>query len=255
MSAPMLHSLDITNFRSIRGTVHAPLDAKVVLVHGDNGAGKTSLLSAIELALTGRVLALERADLGYARHLLQRETQDGRIELQTTSLATNSFETLLKPTGITTSAMLPAGSAGFFSERCYLPQALLGQLLQIYQDSDSSPDSPLARFVTGLLGLDRLDAIETGLGPVADLRKTTNRYGQVESEKQRLDRLIADHQQARGLAQHELTTALAAINAAWKTLGFGDVIGEDDVASLIEHMGPSPEDNVIAPLVDQKRIV
>lgn len=256
MSAAMLHSLDITNFRTIRGTVHAPLDAKVVLVHGENGAGKTSLLSAIELALTGRVIALERADPGYALQLLERDSLAGRVGLQTTGLAANSFETLLKPMGFTTLAMLPPGAAGFFSERCYLPQALLGQLLQIYQDSDSSPDSPLARFVTELLGLDRLDAIETGLGPVADLRnlrKTTNRYGQVESEKQRLDRMIADHQQARGLAQRELTAALAAINAAWKTLGFTDVIGEDDLAGLVEHLEPSPEDSAIAPLVDQKR--
>ena len=258
MSAPMLHSLDITNFRSIRGTIHTPLDAKVVLVHGDNGAGKTSLLSAIELALTGRVIALERADPGYTRQLLLRETQAGRVRLQTTGLATNSFETLLKPTGITTSSMLPAGPAGFFSERCYLPQALLGQLLQIYQDSDSSPDSPLARFVTELLGLDRLDAIETGLGPVADLRnlrKTTDRYVQVETEKQRLDRLIADHQQARGLAHSELTAALVAINTDWKALGLSDVIGEDDVAGLIERLGSSPEDSAFAPLVDQKRIL
>lgn len=256
MSAPMLHSLDITNFRSIRGLVHAPLDANVVLVHGENGAGKTSLLSAIELALTGRVISLERADPGYARQLLQRETTSGRVALQTTGLAANTFETLLKPMGITTSAMLPVEPAGFFSERCYLPQALLGQLLQIYQDSDSSPDSPLARFVTELLGLDRLDAIETGLGPVSDLRnlrKTTTRYGQIESEKQRLDRLIADHQQARGVAQRALTEALAAINIAWKMLGLGDDIGEDDIAGLIGRLGPSPEDSMIAALVDQKR--
>ena len=31
MTEAMLHALDITNFRSIRGSVHAPLDAKVVL--------------------------------------------------------------------------------------------------------------------------------------------------------------------------------------------------------------------------------
>jgi DNA repair protein SbcC/Rad50 len=256
MSGPLLHSLDITNFRSIRGTIHAPLDAKVVLVHGENGAGKTSLLSAIELALTGRVISLERADPGYARQLLQRETMSGRVGLQTTGLAANNFETLLKPAGISTSAMLPVGAASFFSERCYLPQALLGQLLQIYQDSDSLPDSPLARFVTELLGLDRLDAIETGLGPVADLRnlrRTTDRYGQVESEKQRFDRLIADHQQAYGAAQRALNVALAAINIAWKAVGLGGDIGEDDIAGLIERLGVSPEDSAIASFVDQKR--
>ena len=48
-----LKELDVTNFRSVRGHVHAPLDATVVLIHGENGAGKTSLLSAMEYGLTG----------------------------------------------------------------------------------------------------------------------------------------------------------------------------------------------------------
>jgi exonuclease SbcC len=65
MTDILLRHLEITNFRSIKGTIQAPLDAKVVLVHGENGAGKTSLLSAIELALTGRVISLQRADPQY----------------------------------------------------------------------------------------------------------------------------------------------------------------------------------------------
>jgi DNA repair protein SbcC/Rad50 len=39
MTDIQLRELEITNFRSIKGTVHAPLDAKVVLVHGENGSG------------------------------------------------------------------------------------------------------------------------------------------------------------------------------------------------------------------------
>jgi|GEM_PF-2634994 len=257
MTEAMLHALDITNFRSIRGSVHAPLDAKVVLVHGENGAGKTSLLSAIELALTGRVISLERADPAYADQLLLRGTKAGRISLQTSDLEdANSFETLLSPKGVASQTLLPPGLASFFSERCYLPQALLGQLLQIYQDSDSSPDSPLARFVTELLGLDRLDAIETGLLPVADLRnfrKSSAAYAPLESEKQRLDRLITDHQQARTIAERALTAALSEINAAWKLLGQIDPVREADLATLSDHAALATEDVAAGPLVDQRR--
>ena len=54
-----LKSLSIHNFRSIHGSVVIPLDAQVVLVHGTNGMGKTSLMSAIELGLTGSIAHLE----------------------------------------------------------------------------------------------------------------------------------------------------------------------------------------------------
>lgn len=73
MNNHLLKSIDIENFRSIKGHIHAPLDAKVVLVHGENGAGKTSLLSAIELGLTGGIQSLERADRRYKRQLLHRD--------------------------------------------------------------------------------------------------------------------------------------------------------------------------------------
>ena len=46
MSA-LLKSISVTDFRSIRGTLSIPLDAPVILVHGQNGTGKTSLLSAL----------------------------------------------------------------------------------------------------------------------------------------------------------------------------------------------------------------
>jgi len=168
VTGPILTQLDITNFRSIRGHIHAPLDAKVVLIHGENGAGKTSLLSAIELGLTGGVQSLRRADPDYSAQLLHRSAEAGNIEVSVEGPdGRRSFGTGLSSTGMTNRATLGASEASFFSERTYLPQSLLGQLLQIYQDSGSGIDSPLARFVSDLLGLDRLDAIEEGLKPRA----------------------------------------------------------------------------------------
>ncbi|MEI9413052.1 AAA family ATPase [Mesorhizobium salmacidum] len=241
---PLLHEIELTNFRSIRGRVQTPLDAKMVLVHGENGAGKTSLLTAIEVALTGRAIALQRADPAYAKQLIYRHADNGNyrhadtgnIALTTTGLTgSNQFSASFDSEGITARSLLSPSLSGFFSERCYLPQSMLGQLLQIYQESDSTPNSPLARFVTELLGLDRLDAIESGLAPVDDLRnmrKTSRLFVPTESEKQRYERSLAEYQSSRALAQRDLTEALAAVNEAWAALELDGKVSEKELPTL-----------------------
>jgi len=62
VSSPDLTSITIKDFRSINGSITVPLDAPIVLIHGVNGAGKSSVLSALELALTGRVESLSRSE-------------------------------------------------------------------------------------------------------------------------------------------------------------------------------------------------
>ena len=100
MSDLLLKELDIANFRSIRGQIHVPLDAKVVLVHGENGAGKTSLLSAIELGLTGGVQSLLRADPNYSRQLLHRSTRFGNVTVKTIGPdGEQRYEALVDETG------------------------------------------------------------------------------------------------------------------------------------------------------------
>ena len=259
MTDIQLQELEVANFRSIKGAVHAPLDAKVVLVHGENGSGKTSLLAAIELALTGLVVSLRRADPSYGAQLLHRSADESRIELRTVGLPDNNcFKTLLTKTEIEQQERLPLGLASFFTERCYLPQSLLGQLLQIYQDSDSSPDSPLSRFVNELLGLSRLDAIETGLLPVGDirnLRKTTDRYGQVEYEKSRLERTLAEHRGNRETTVKAIDEALVELNRALRQLGISDQVDETSLGSVEERLVAQPEEPRLNALADQRRQV
>src|SRR5258707_3354927 len=76
---PFLRSITVTNFRSIKGSVTVPLDAPVVLIHGQNGTGKTSLLSAIELGLTAQLPSLARLDRDYLAHLVHKEAKEGRV--------------------------------------------------------------------------------------------------------------------------------------------------------------------------------
>ncbi len=69
---PRIASLTATDFRSLRGTVTVPLDSPVVLIHGRNGAGKTSLLTAMELGLTGNLASLSRLDPQLRDHLVHK---------------------------------------------------------------------------------------------------------------------------------------------------------------------------------------
>lgn len=196
-----LVGIDIANFRSIRGRIHAPLDAKVVLIHGENGAGKTSLLSAVELALTGRVDALRRADPNYQLQILHKKAVDGFAEVAVSTMnGQNTYRAEFSTEKVSPVRTLASEAAEFFGERAYLPQSLLGQLLYIYQESGSDASSPLARFVSKLLGLDRLDAIEAGLKPLVDVRnvrKTVDLWSTIEIEKNRLDPLMKDRRRAR----------------------------------------------------------
>lgn len=256
MSNSILKSLDITNFRSIRGHVHAPLDAKVVLVHGENGAGKTSLLSALELALTGQVQSLLRADPSYQRQLLHRSAVDGSVVVRTINGSEQTFSATLAPTGATSANALSEPLAAFFRERAFLPQSLLGQLLQIYQDAGNDAGSPLAQFVGKLLGLDRLDALEAGLKPLVDVRnvrKTVDGWLAAESEKSRVERLVTDQRKNRGVINDRIVTALAELSGLCASLELGIEVTEERLDDAVLALSDGRDEERFAKLSDQER--
>ena len=194
MTNARLGNLSIENFRSISGPVSIPLDAPIVLLHGSNGMGKTSVLSALELALTGQIEHLQRVDPDYATHLLHRGSTKGSIKLaQAGSEKSLNFSGSIQVTASGKSGrnLLPSSEAKFFSERCYLPQSALGRLLELYQNPDTKEKtSPLTRFVNDLLGLDQLDAIVDGLYPglhAARVRNLVPEIRRLESVRSELD--------------------------------------------------------------------
>jgi DNA repair protein SbcC/Rad50 len=257
VSDTKLKSLDIINFRSIRGRIHAPLDAKVVLIHGDNGAGKTSLLSATELALTGKIQSLERADPAYQKQLLHRSANQGSILLRTSGEATEqSYEVLLNATGARSIMAVNEQRASFFRERVFLPQSLLGQLLQIYQDSGSDASSPLARFVAELLGLDRLDALEAGLKPLADVRnvrKVVEGWAVAENEKSRLDRHMSDQRRIRDMLSEQIQAELNELAKLCTALTLSIEIQEQTLDKVANVLLEPTDSEAFAQLADQQR--
>ena len=257
MSDMLLKTLDIKNFRSIRGHIHVPLDAQVVLIHGENGAGKTSLLSAIELALTGKVLSLQRADPDYSRQLLHRSAEDGIVAVRAEVTGVEkSFHALITDAGADSITALSDDLSSFFSERSYLPQSLLGQLLQIYQDSGSGIDSPLAQFVGDLLGLDRLDALEAGLKPLVDVRnvrKVVEHWSGAEIEKSRLERLLMDQNQSRLQSAEVVKAAREKLVVSLQILALSTEFAEEHLDEMENVLGEPADSEALDWWNDQLR--
>ncbi len=170
-----LKQITIQDFRSIRGQVTVELNASIVLVHGPNGVGKTSLLSAIELGLTGDVAALSRGEEGFLQHLPHKDAPKGRSQIGLTAIhggADVSADISLSREGVEGQGLLAAAESTFFSDRCYLAQSTLGRLLEIYQHQDPRRSgTPLTRFVKDLLRLDPLEALIEGLHPVGHVNR------------------------------------------------------------------------------------
>jgi DNA repair protein SbcC/Rad50 len=218
--AAHLKTLVIENFRSLRGKVVVPLDAQVVLIHATNGMGKTSVVSALELGLTGKIAHLAADGDSYRAYLTTLGAEAGSIELTATgpykegaqldgSLDFSNVVFDPKP-------LLDGDDAKFFAERCYLPQATLGRLLEIYDDQKTSTTSPLTQFVKELLGLDPLDALVDGMYPaynITRIRNLVSEYRRLESLRTSLRNEIARNNQLITAVTRSSVDRLGVLNA------------------------------------------
>ncbi len=190
-----LTEISVEGFRVFKDVQTAPLDSDVVLVYGPNGSGKTSLLHAIELALTGGITDLEVYSDSYPGCLRHFATSNAsRIGMKYVDDADQAKEesVFIQPDG----RIQPAQGAlsrierVHFLDRCYLSQARLSRLLEIYQSVDKDKkESPLATFVRELLGLDLLEHLSVGLQVIGDkrrIRKDIKAYSALEEQAETL---------------------------------------------------------------------
>jgi exonuclease SbcC len=243
---PQLESITLTNFRSINAPVMIPLDAPVVLIHGQNGTGKTSILSGIELALTGDIPSLRRVDADYREHLIHKSATEARLDLLARGLPSGQTHAslMVRSNSISGPPLLDATMAKTYSERCYLAQASLGRLLEIYQGQDAkSSSSPLTLFVKELLGLDVIESIVDGLHDAGDVRRIRNAVpAYAEVERRLKDLNVRAENESNRLKEIEgvIGTHLEKLKTAIVPLGVAlDPAAQDyvDLLKLMEAKG------------------
>jgi exonuclease SbcC len=217
---PRLKSLRVRDFRSISGEWLVPLDAEVVVIHGQNGAGKTSLLSALELAATGKISYLDRlGDADYLHHLNHRGKPSGEVTLEVTGLVERALgSAVVGRGGVDCTPLLADRLAETFVERCLLPQATLGRLFEVYAPKQNPSDTPLIRFVKEILGLDALDALIEGLYPAGDIRRvqklssrwryTATRVTELSGQSGDVSRALSELRDRLGAAKAELAASV-----------------------------------------------
>ncbi len=247
---PRMKSLSIQNFRSIRGSVVIPLDAQVVLVHGTNGMGKTSVLSAIELGLTGSIAHLGDQSK-YYDFLTHIDTEGGSIQLALEGMDGQSAgpgQVTFSPGAFSATSALNDADAGFFAERSYLPQAVLGRLLDIY-DQKNSTNSRLTEFVKELLRLDALDALVEGLDHafnVTRIRKLAPVYRQLEEARHQIEKQLERERLNVEAATRATTQRIARLNELLATFDHTTVPVRAgfDVTALLAWVGDREKDQV-----------
>lgn len=256
MTDTPLRSISIADFRRLEGARVLPLDAPIVLLHGHNGAGKTSVLSALELALTGDIRSMRRQDPRYTAHLPFHGREFATLSVSVSErLRAGRISERMTVGGnrIEGNPALSADAAQFYAERCYLDQVSLGQLLDLYQYREGKQDSALARFVNELLGLEQLDALRLGLTDAEDIRrlkKLSEPLAAADSEAQlattELARATADFK----TAQEDRTRSRRSLAEALGDLGysFADPGDVDVVRGLLQTSRAVEERSAIAAL-------
>lgn len=161
-----IRSPTVSDFRCIEGTRVLPFDAPVVLIHGSNGTQRRALRSHLGICPYG-----QRAEYGASGRPLHLAPTVPRAGVRHSSSRRRRVPTsrnaraplTVGGTRIDGPIALTEEAAKFYTERCYLDQASLGRLLEFYQARVGREESALAKFVNELLGLEKLDALRSGL--------------------------------------------------------------------------------------------
>ena len=208
---------------------------------------------------------MRRIDDRYTAHLPHRGSSFATIEIE---IADENGESRLAPritvggSEIRGAPALASEQAQFYTERAYLDQTSLGQLLDLYQYTEGNQESALARFVNALLGLDQLDALRTGLHDAMDRRRLRNLskvYADAEAEISRADGLLEETTNSLSENNIEVAGLRSELIDALEALSFGVAVRDPNVdlneieavMSNDQQIGAIPEaENLVTELIE-----
>lgn len=230
MSSPRhlpLKSVTIEGFRQYGDLVTVPLDADVVLLYAPNGYGKTSLMSAIEFAATGRVFDLERYSKDYPDCLVRRPGYQ-RATAQVEVISADGTTTLRRGTvesdGSISYQSLDADALSTSMAYGYLSQERLRWLLEPREGQNGSESASLATVLQKMLGLDALENLNDGLKASANIASLKNSVsslavaaGSVDTanaEVRRLDARVSEISKSIAEIDEQTDEAVAGMDGA-----------------------------------------
>ena len=257
MSDTPLRGISISDFRRLEGTRTLPLDAPIVLLHGHNGAGKTSVLSALELALTGEIRSMRRHDPRYTAHLPFHGREFATLSVTLSDRLGGGRAPERMTVGgnrIEGTPALDSVTAQFYAERCYLDQVSLGQLLDLYQYREGKEESALARFVNELLGLEQLDALRIGLTDADDfrrLKKLSEPLASADTEAQQAETELANATTELKTARDNLARWRESLAEAMEALGYSSPNTDVDTVRDVLRASRADEDRSAAAALRQ----
>lgn len=260
MSDVPIRRLVVSDFRRIEGTREFPLDAPVVLIHGPNGAGKTSVLSALELALTGEIRSMERHSEHYRAHLpfLGQPYSTVRVDVSPEiQVGVPGAPLTVSGSRLEGTPALSQAATKFYTERCYLDQSSLGRLLDLYQAREGSEQTALEKFVNELLGLEKLDALLSGLSDANDFRLLKKLAAGVDEADREAKTATADLKEKttmRADVRVEVANARQATQDALTELDLGPADSDTDI-EVVERVQRALKDDTTADeLADAERL-
>lgn len=260
MSDVPIRRLVVSDFRRIEGTREFPLDAPVVLIHGPNGTGKTSVLSALELALTGEIRSMERHSEHYRAHLpfLGQSYATVRVDVsQDIQGGMSGAPLTVSGSRLEGTPALNQAAAKFYTERCYLDQSSLGRLLDLYQARVGSEQTALEKFVNELLGLEKLDALLSGLSDANDfrlLKRLAAGADEADREAKAAAADLKDKTALRAGVRAEVDSARQATRNALTELDLGPVDNDTDVELVERVQRVLKDDKTADELADAERL-